>query len=151
MHFWVWLALAGGFLVVEILTMSLIFLSFSIAAVVGAAAAALWVDSPAQWIGFSIAALLTLAILRPIMRKYLFRRSSDSKTGADALIDLDATSLSEITTNSGFIRLRDETWSARCEVGSIPGSAVVTVIRIDGAVAVVVPKISTFSSEGEMK
>ena len=146
MHFWVWLALAGGFLIAEILTMSLIFLSFSIAAIIGAAAAALWIDSPAQWIGFSIAALLTLFIFRPLMRKYLFRRSSDSKTGVDALLHLDATSLSEITTSSGFIRLRDETWSARCEVGSIPESAVVSVIRIDGAVAMVVPKNSTFSS-----
>ena len=146
MHFWVWLALAGGFRIVEILTMSLIFLSFSIAAIVCAAVAALSVDSPAQWIGFSIAALLTLSIFRPLMRKYLFRRSSDSKTGADALINLDATSLTEITTSSGFIRLRDETWSARCEVGSIPESAVVTVIRINGAVAMVIPKISTFSS-----
>ena len=146
MHFWIWLALAGGFLIAEILTMSLIFLSFSIAAIVGAAAAALWADSPAQWIVFSIAALLTLFIFRPLMRKYLFRRSSDSKTGVDALIHLDATSLSEITTSSGFIRLRDETWSARCEVGSIPESVVVSVIRIDGAVAMVIPKNSTFSS-----
>lgn len=146
MHFWVWLALAGGFLIAEILTMSLIFLSFSIAAIVGAAAAALWGDSPAQWIGFSLAALLTLSIFRPLMRKYLFRRSSDSKTGVDALIHLDATSLTEITTSSGFIRLRDETWSARCEVGSIPESALVTVTRIDGAVAMVIPKISNFSS-----
>ena len=146
MHFWIWLALAGGFLIAEILTMSLIFLSLSIAAIVGAAAAALWVDSPAQWIGFSIAALLTLSIFRPLMRKYLFRRSSDSRTGIDALIHLDATSLSEITTSSGFIRLRDETWSARCEVGTIPESAVVSVIRIDGAVAMVIPKNSTLSS-----
>ena len=146
MHFWVWLALAGGFLIAEILTMSLIFLSLSIAAIIGAAAAALWVDSPAQWIGFSIATLLTLFIFRPLMRKYLFRRSSDSKTGIDALLQLDATSLSEITTSSGFIRLRDETWSARCEVGSIPESVVVSVIRIDGAVAMVIPKNSTFSS-----
>ena len=146
MHFWVWLALAGGFLIAEILTMSLIFLSFSIAAIIGAAAAALWLDSPAQWIVFSIVALLTLFVFRPLMQKYLFRRSSDSKTGVDALLYLDATSLSEITTSSGFIRLRDETWSARCEVGTIPKSAVVSVIRIDGAVAMVIPKNSTLSS-----
>ena len=146
MHFWVWLALAGGFLIAEILSMSLIFLSFSIAALVGAAAAALWVDSPAQWIGFSIAALLTLFVFRPLMQRYLFRKSSDSKTGVDALIHLDATALSEITTSSGRIRLRDETWSARCEVGSIPEASVVSVIRIDGAVAMVIPKNSTVSS-----
>lgn len=143
MHFWVWLALAGGFLIVEILTLSLIFLSFSIAALVGAAAAALWKESPAQWILFSVVAVLTLAFIRPLMRKYLFRKSANSKTGVDALIHADATTTTEITISSGFIRLRDETWTARCDVGSIPESAAVTVVRIDGAVAVVIPKVST--------
>lgn len=146
MHFWIWLALAGGFLVVEILTLSLIFLSFSLAALFGAAAAALWTDSPAQWIVFSLTAVLTLSILRPFMRKYLFRKSADSKTGVDALIHTDAKTLTEITTNSGSVRLRDETWTARCDVGSIPAAMMVTVTRIDGAVAIVVPKISTLSS-----
>ena len=36
MHFWAWLALAGGFAVAEILTMSLVFVSFAIAAIAGA-------------------------------------------------------------------------------------------------------------------
>ena len=146
MHFWIWLALAGGFLVAEILTMSLLFLSFSIAALMGAFASALWVDSPAQWISFSIAALLSLLIIRPFMKKYLFRKSSDSRTGVDALIHLEGTTLTEITSSSGSIRLREENWSARSEVGVIPKASTVEVIRIDGAVAIVVPKISKVSS-----
>ncbi len=146
MHFWIWIALAGGFLVAEILTMSLLFLSFSIAALMGAIASALWVDSPAQWISFSVAALLTLLIIRPFMKKYLFRKSSDSRTGFDALIHLEGTTLTEITSSSGSIRLREENWSARSEAGVIPKASTVEVIRIDGAVAIVVPKISKVSS-----
>lgn len=143
MHYWVWLAVAGGFLVIEILTMSLIFLSFSLAALVGAIAATLWSDSPVQWIGFAIAAVLSLAVLRPFVRRYLFKKSSGNKTGMDALIHAEAKTISVVTQEGGSIRLRNEVWTARSLSGSIPEDSSVTVIRIDGAVAVVAPKISS--------
>lgn len=146
MHYWIWLALAGGFLVVEILTMSLIFLSFSLAALVGAAAAALWGDSFVQWVGFAIAAVLSLAVLRPVVRKYLFKKSSGSKTGVDALIHAQARTTSVVTPENGTIRLHNETWTARSSSGSIPEDSLVTVVRIDGAVAVVTPKDSLHSA-----
>lgn len=146
MEFWIWLAIAGGFLVIEILTMSLIFLSFSIAALIGAVASALWVDSPLQWIGFSISAILTLSIFRPIMKKYLYKNSTDSRTGVDSLVHRQASTLTEVTTSSGLIRLTDETWSARSEVGTIPVASPVEVIRIDGAVAIVKPIFPTIHS-----
>lgn len=143
MHFWIWLALSGGFLVIEILTMSLIFLSFALAALIGALASALWENSPIQWIGFSIAALLTLVIFRPIMKKYLFKNKTDSRTGVDALLHAQATAITEITTNAGFIKLNDETWSARCAGASIPVASTVEVVAINGAVAMVALKKSS--------
>lgn len=146
MHFWVWLALAGGFLVVEILTMSLIFLSFAMAALVGAVAAGLWSGSYLQWVGFAVAAVLSLAVIRPLVRKYLFKKSSGSKTGFAALVHQEATTLSEVTTEAGRIRLRNEVWTAHCDSGSIPEGASVTVVRIDGAVAIVAPKHSILSA-----
>lgn len=143
MHYWVWLALAGGFLVLEILTLSLIFFSFAIAALVGGFFAAISGNSVSQLIGFAVSAVLTLAIIRPIVRKYLFRRSSGSATGVAALISQEALVLSDVTTQAGTIRLQNETWTARCEAGSIPAGAQVLVKRIDGAVAIVVPTVST--------
>lgn len=145
MHYWIWLALAGGFLVLEMLTLSLIFLSFSVAALVGAIAAAVWVGSSYQWIGFSVAAVLTLAFIRPFVRKYLFRNSSGGATGMEALLNHAAVALTDITTTMGTIRLRDETWTARCDTGVISSGSQVVVTRIDGAVAIVVPKISSTS------
>ncbi|HEY3292337.1 MAG TPA: NfeD family protein [Candidatus Nanopelagicaceae bacterium] len=145
MHYWIWLALAGGFLVLEMVTLSLIFLSFALAALVGAIFAALWVGSSYQWIGFSVAAVLTLAFIRPFVRKYLFRNSSGSATGMEALLNHAAVALTDINSTMGTIRLRDETWTARCETGAIPSGSQVVVTRIDGAVAIVVPKISSTS------
>ena len=146
MHYWVWLAVAGGFLVIEILTMSLIFLSFSLAALVGAVAAVAWSDSPLQWVGFAIAAVLSLAVLRPFVRKYLFKKSSGSKTGIDALIHAEAKTISSVTPEGGSIRLQNETWTARSVSGSIPEDSAVTVVRIDGAVAIVTPILSSHNA-----
>lgn len=139
MHYWIWLALAGGFLVLEILTLSLIFLSFAIAALIGAIGAAIWVGSSFQWIAFAVTAVLTLAVVRPIVRKYLFRKSSGGATGVDALLNHGAFTLTEISGTAGTIRLRNETWTARSDAGSIPKHTQVSVVRIDGAIAVVIP------------
>lgn len=142
MHYWVWLALAGGFIILEILTLSLIFFSFAIAALVGALSAAVWINSSVQWIGFAVTAVLTLAVIRPIVRKYLFRKSAGGNTGMDALLNHEAITLTEVTATMGTVRLRNETWTARCDDGVIPAGTDVLVTRIDGAVAIVVPKVS---------
>ena len=146
MHIWVWFALAGGFVVLELLTLSLIFFSFAIAALAGALGAALWSNSSLQWISFAVAAVLTLGFLRPLARKYLFKKNPDSHTGIDALISSPATTLTTVTSEGGTIRLRNETWTARSESELIPVGADVTVIRIDGAVAIVIPNLSTLNS-----
>ena len=146
MHYWIWLALAGGFIVLEILTLSLIFFSFAIAALVGALGAAVWIGSSVQWVGFAITAVLTLAIIRPIVRKYLFRKTTGGSTGMDALLNHEAITLTEVSSTTGTVRLRNETWTARCDSGSIPAGSDVLVARIDGAVAIVVPKVSKTSA-----
>jgi membrane protein implicated in regulation of membrane protease activity len=142
-HIWVWLALAGGFIVVELLTLSLIFFSFAIAALGGALGAALWRNSNLQWVTFAIVAVLTLAFLRPLARKYLFKKNPESRTGMDALILSPAKTLTMVDAHNGTIRLRNETWTARSESEVIPKGIDVTVTRIDGAVAIVIPTFST--------
>lgn len=146
MHYWIWLALAGGFIVLEILTLSLIFFSFAVASLVGAVGAAMWVGGSFQWIGFAVTAILTLTMIRPLVRKYLFKKSTGGATGVDALLNREALTLSEITNVAGTIRLRDETWTARSMEGSIPPGTQVLVARIDGAIAIVVPKEPTTSA-----
>lgn len=132
-----WLALAGAFLVVEILTLSLIFFSFAFAAAVGGLCAAIWVGSSMQWVGFAVTAVVSLSFIRPLVKKYLFLKPGDSKTGVDALLSSEAVALTEITSSTGTIRLHNETWTARCEEHPIAAGAKVYVTRIDGAVAIV--------------
>ena len=140
MHFWAWLALSGIFVILEILTMSLIFASFALAALIGAIGSALWSQSITQWLGFALAAVLTLAILRPFAKKYLFSKSLDSKTGFDALIGSLGLATSEISQESGQIHFHGEVWSARTENGAIVAGNEVIVKDIRGAIAIVIPK-----------
>jgi membrane protein implicated in regulation of membrane protease activity len=125
--------------------LSLIFFSFAIAAALAALGAAMWVGSSFQWIAFAVVAVLSLAVVRPIVRKYLFRKSTGGATGVDALLNHEAVSLTEISDSAGTIRLRDETWTARCDSGFIPKDTQVLVVRIDGAIAIVVPKVPSTS------
>ena len=150
MHFWAWRHSPVG-LVAEIRTMSLVLVSFEIAAIAGALAADIWSNSLVQWISFAIAAVLTLGILRPFVRRYLSRKTVGGETGIDALILSPARALSEITSSGGTIRLQNETWTARCESETIPAGAEVTVTRIDGAVAIVIPNLSTLNTQGELR
>ena len=149
MHFWSWLAFVGGFIVLEILTLSLVFLSLAVAAFAGAIGAALWSGTYLQWIFFGVTALLTLFVVRPLARRYLFKKSTDSQTGMDALISAPALTLTLVNSQTGRIRLRDEIWSARTESQEIPADSEVTVVRIDGAVAIVLPKLSLSNDQGE--
>lgn len=149
MHFWSWLAFVGGFIVLEILTLSLVFLSLAVAALAGAIGAALWSETYLQWIFFGITALLTLFVVRPLARRYLFKKSADSQTGMDALISAPALTITLVNSSAGRIRLRDEIWSARTDSQEIPAGSEVTVVRIDGAVAIVLPKLSLSNDQGE--
>jgi membrane protein implicated in regulation of membrane protease activity len=139
MHTWTWFAIAGVCAVLEILNLSLVFASFAIGAFFAAISQIFTTNTTLPWIVFAIATVLSLR-LKPIVVRYIFRKTPPSDTGIAALIGHKATSTSPITDSSGTIKLKNETWTARSESGEIPSGENVTVVRIDGAVAIVVPR-----------
>ena len=138
MHTWTWFAIAGVCAVLEILNLSLVFASFAIGAFFAAISQIFTTNTTLPWIVFALATVLSLR-LKPIVVRYIFRKTPPSDTGIAALIGHKATSTSPITDSSGTIKLKNETWTARSESGEIPSGENVTVVRIDGAVAIVVP------------
>jgi membrane protein implicated in regulation of membrane protease activity len=142
MHAWAWLAIAGVCAVIEILNLSLVFASFAIGAIVAGIAEILGANTPVQWILLAIATVLSLR-LKPIATKYIFRTTPKLDTGINALIGQKALATSEITDSKGTINLRSETWTARTEGGEIAKGLEVTVLRIDGAVAIVAPRVES--------
>ena len=137
MHTWMWFALAGVCAVLEILNLSLVFASFAVGALFAAFTRLITSNVAAPWIIFALATVLSLR-LKPILTRYIFRKTPPSDTGIGALIGQKAVTTSQISDSAGTITLKNETWTARSESGVIPAGQNVTVTGIDGAVAVVI-------------
>jgi len=138
---WMWLAAAGVLLIVEMLTVDLLFASLAFSALMAATANGLGFDMATQGIVFGIAAAFSLFILRPIALRHLKKRPPDFATNVEALIGAPAIALSEITDLSGQVKLSGEVWSARSESGLIAPETRLEVVAIEGATAVVRKKV----------
>lgn len=137
MQIWMWLAAAGVLLVVEMLTVDLLFASLAFSAVMAATANAFGLDMATQGIVFGVAAAISLLILRPIALKHLRKRPANFATNVEALVGSSAVALSQITDVSGQVKLSGEVWSARSDTGLIAADSRVEVVAIEGATAVV--------------
>lgn len=147
MQTWIWFALSGSCAVLEILNFSLFFASFAVGAAAAGLASLSGANSPIQWATLAVATVLSLR-LKPLVTRYIFRKTPALDTGMNALIGLKAVATSTITESTGTITLRGETWTARCESGEIFVGQNVTVTRIDGAMAIVLPRLDSPLNEG---
>jgi membrane protein implicated in regulation of membrane protease activity len=140
MAVWLWLLAVGALFVVEMITANLLFASLAISA--AAAMVTAWAGGGfvAQGTAFAISALITIFLLRPIALRQIALRSPATATNTDALIGASAKTTTTVTADSGQIRLRGEIWSARSDGAEIIENQNVTVVAIDGAVAVVTPE-----------
>mgnify|MGYP000031660370 CR=1 FL=1 len=146
-HTWTWFALSGFCAVLEILNLSLVFASFAVGAAVAGLASLAGANMPAQWVTLALATVLSLR-LKPMITRYIFRKTPPLDTGINALIGLKAITTSRVSESAGTISLKNETWTARCDSGEIPEGRSVTVTRIDGAVAVVLPRLESHINKG---
>jgi membrane protein implicated in regulation of membrane protease activity len=134
---WIWLAISGSLMLVELITANLLFASLAISALAASGAAMLGADVLIQVITFAVTSVLSLLLLRPIALKHLKVRGTPAATNVDALIGADAITLTEVTERSGQVKLTGETWSAKTEAGTIPADQKVQVVAIRGATAVI--------------
>jgi len=139
MPFWMWLTAAALLLVVEMLTVDLLFASLALAAVAASVAAGLGLGGVSQGIIFGVFAAVSLFLLRPIALRHLRKRPANFATNIEALVGADAFTTSEVTERSGQIKLNGEIWTARTQSGVINKDEKVFVWAIEGATAVVKP------------
>ena len=137
MQIWMWFAAAGVLLVVEMLTVDLLFASLAFSALLAAGANALGYGVAIQGVVFGVGAVSSLMFLRPIALRHLKKKPADHATNIEALIGAPALTLSVVTENEGLVKLSGETWSARSNKGEIESGARVEVVAIEGATAVV--------------
>lgn len=136
----VWLVLAGGLLLAELLTLTFVLGLASAAAVVAAVAAVVGVPLAGQLGAFAGASGLLFILVRPFERMH--QRKPALTTGAAALTGRTATVLEAVTEHHGRVKVGGETWAARLlSPGDplAPGTHAL-VESVDGATLVVFPE-----------
>ena len=133
-----WVVAAVLLAIGEVLTPGLFFLGPVALAAAAAAIVALVAGGIVSVIVFIVAALLSLAVLRPIARSHI-RMPALSRTGTDALVGRRAVVTRRVDALGGRVRIGGEEWSARSYLDNevYAEGTTVDVVRIEGATALV--------------
>lgn len=139
MQVWIgWLIAAGVLGILEAVAPVLVFGMLAVAALAGLVIALLGLSFGWQLLAFAVAAIATLGLVRPVVRRYA-RPHRPQRTGLSKLVGEDALVVERVDAHSGRVKLRGEIWSARAYDPTLvlePGCTV-QVIEIDGATALV--------------
>jgi membrane protein implicated in regulation of membrane protease activity len=134
----VWAVAAAVLAAGEAATAGLVLGPLAIAAAIAAIVAAAGAGAAIQIVAFIVAAIATLAILRPIAKRHL-KVPPRMRTGTAALIGTSATVLEQVDRDGGRVKIGGEIWSARSFDASQvlePGQRC-EVMKIEGATALV--------------
>ena len=135
----VWLGLALILGAIEMLTLDLFFLAFSIAALAGALTALVGGGFTVQVIAVVVTSLITVGLMRPALMRLLRRQPQAHSTNIPALVGRSVRATSVVTSTGGQVKLAGEIWSARTRDGAPPLTEGEQgwVEAIDGATAIV--------------
>ncbi|GAB3926194.1 membrane protein [Microlunatus endophyticus] len=142
MHAWmIWVAVAAGLGVAELVATTLDLALLGVAALAGAGLAALGLPIGFQFLGFCISAVLLMAVVRPVVRRHMLT-GPPIRSGVARLIGKEAVTLTDVARDSGRVRIGGEEWTARPYDSDlvIPKDTTVEVFAIDGATALVHPR-----------
>lgn len=143
---WVlWLVVVVAAVVLELLTLNLVFLMIAIGSVVGGLGTWLlgW-PAALQVVAAAILSGLLVFVIRPLLYRLLVRGKPVELTNVDALTGMSARATTAFAEGAGYARLDNgETWTARLddahEQDAVPSGARLVVVAIHGATAVVAP------------
>lgn len=132
----VWLAVIGVLILIELLTYGLYFAALAVAAIVPLVFSLLGFDLWFQALGFLVATVAALFYVKPLIKKWQGDKP-ERLTNSHSLIGRDALALTEITEHSGQAKVWGEVWSARVREGMRSEGAKLVVEEIDGATLIV--------------
>ena len=136
-----WAVLAALAFVGEVLSVSFFLLFFSLGALVGLALAFLGLGLAAQAMGFIVAAVLSMAVLRPALVHRISFRGSERYVGRGSIAGKSGVVTNDIEPGgSGTVRIGSaEFWTARAVYPeqSIEAGTRVRVLDTDGIAALV--------------
>jgi membrane protein implicated in regulation of membrane protease activity len=141
---WVfWLALILVFLVVEVLSLSFVFLMLAVGSVGGLVAGLLGAPWYVESVVAAVLSLLLLFFVRPALLRLSHRGADPARSNIDALLGTSGTVVVAFAEGRGQVKLANgETWTARLphhHTDALAEGDRVQVDSIDGATAVVSP------------
>ena len=121
MAYYYWLIAAIVLLIVEICTAGFGAICFAIGAAFSALASGLNANPTWQILVFVVVSLLTFIFLRPVVIRYLDKKSKDVKTNAEALIGRIGIVSERIdaSQHTGRVAIDGDDWKAVTEDGSV--------------------------------
>jgi membrane protein implicated in regulation of membrane protease activity len=133
-----WVLLAAVLTLVEVSTVTLVFLMLAGGAVAAALAAGLGVGPVIQFAAFIAVSVGLLGAVRPVASRRL-HAGPEHRTGVAALVGREATVVERIADDGGQVRIGGEVWTARSYDGhtEFEVGAKVDVAQIEGATALV--------------
>jgi membrane protein implicated in regulation of membrane protease activity len=136
-----WLVAGVVLAVAEAFVGTFVLVMFAAGAFAAAAAAGLGLGPVGQVVTFSLVSALSLALLRPIIRRHALPAISgaDERIGLAAMEGAPGTVLERVTRDSGLVRVAGELWTARVYDATQviePGERI-RVIEVRGATAMV--------------
>lgn len=117
----IWLLIAALFVVIEIFTSGFAVACFSVGCVFGAILAACELSLTWQVVAFAIGTFLAFVFIRPIVMKYLDKKTNDNgvKTNMDSIIGKTAVVTEKIEENGfGRVKIDGDDWKAQTSDGS---------------------------------
>lgn len=138
-----WLALILVFLIIEVLTLSFVFLMVAVGSLGGLIAGLLGAPWYVELIVAAVLSLLLLFFVRPPLLRFTHRGADPARSNVDRLLGTPATVVKTFDDGTGQVKLSNgETWTAKlahhATVALTEGDRV-QVDSIEGATAIVSP------------
>lgn len=136
----IWLLIAFICLILEIFIPSFVIFNFGVGAFLGALAAVIGLSMEWQIIFFSIGTLSSFFLVRPVMKRWFYKKSDLVKTNIDAMAGRTGivTETIDIKNNTGRVQLDGDDWKAKSENNEvIPVGTSVEIIKNESILLIV--------------
>jgi len=128
---WIWLGVFVLMVVIEAATyMSLTSIWFALGALAAIFAAAFNAPVWLQVICFAAVGFITIATLRPYMKKYIAPKVV--KSGLEELVGKTAVVVEDVCKTDGVVTIDGQLWTARTSGEQIPAKEECTIVKMDG-------------------
>ncbi len=142
MGYYIWLIAAIVLVILEIMTAGFGVICFAIGAAFSALVSALFGSESLTWqiVVFVVVSMLSFIFLRPVVLRFLDKKSKSVKTNADALIGRKCVVSERIDAeqHTGRVAVDGDDWKAVAEDGSVIEKGTnVEIVKLDSIIATV--------------